>query len=190
MSHPRERRLCYLESAERALFYHQDRLQPRLHLRGISWASPVGQQWRIFLQCQKCKFDPCVGKIPWRRKRQPTPVFLPGKSHGAWRAAVHGVAESRAWLSDRACMQLASQQLWEEEACGSLLRMPAPPRRPQFSELHACHHDVPFLLCVPSAFWRQIVSGVLGLLVECGRRFYLECDKKQECSLLSHRLYF
>ena len=21
-------------------------------------------------------------KIPWRRKRQPTPVFLPGKSHG------------------------------------------------------------------------------------------------------------
>ena len=27
-------------------------------------------------------FDPWVGKIPWRRKRQPTPVFLPGKSHG------------------------------------------------------------------------------------------------------------
>ena len=24
----------------------------------------------------------CVGKIPWRRKWQPTPVFLPGKSHG------------------------------------------------------------------------------------------------------------
>ena len=27
-------------------------------------------------------FDPRVGKIPWRRKWQPTPVFLPGKSHG------------------------------------------------------------------------------------------------------------
>ena len=27
-------------------------------------------------------FDPWVLKIPWRRKRQPTPVFLPGKSHG------------------------------------------------------------------------------------------------------------
>ena len=25
---------------------------------------------------------PWVGKIPWRRKWQPTPVFLPGKSHG------------------------------------------------------------------------------------------------------------
>jgi len=28
------------------------------------------------------QFDPWVGKIPWRRKWQPTPVFLPGESHG------------------------------------------------------------------------------------------------------------
>ena len=28
------------------------------------------------------QFDPWVGKIPWRRKWTPTPVFLPGKSHG------------------------------------------------------------------------------------------------------------
>ena len=36
-------------------------------------------------QCRKCRkgeFDPWVRKIPWRRKWQPTPVFLPGKSHG------------------------------------------------------------------------------------------------------------
>ena len=26
-------------------------------------------------------FDPWVGKIPWRRTWQPTPVFLPGESH-------------------------------------------------------------------------------------------------------------
>ena len=26
--------------------------------------------------------DPWVKKIPWRRARQPTPVFLPGESHG------------------------------------------------------------------------------------------------------------
>ena len=26
-------------------------------------------------------FDPRVGKTPWRRAWQPTPVFLPGKSH-------------------------------------------------------------------------------------------------------------
>ena len=33
-------------------------------------------------QCSRCGFDPWVGKIPWRRKWQLTPVFLPGKSHG------------------------------------------------------------------------------------------------------------
>ena len=27
-------------------------------------------------------FDPWVRKIPWRRKWQPTPVFLPGECHG------------------------------------------------------------------------------------------------------------
>ena len=26
-------------------------------------------------------FHPQVGKIPWRRKWQPIPVFLPGESH-------------------------------------------------------------------------------------------------------------
>ena len=33
-------------------------------------------------QCRRPGFDPWVGKIPWRRKWQPTPVFLPGESHG------------------------------------------------------------------------------------------------------------
>ena len=33
-------------------------------------------------RCRRCGFDPWVRKIPWRRKWQPTPVFLPGKSHG------------------------------------------------------------------------------------------------------------
>ena len=34
------------------------------------------------LQCGRLRFNPWVGKILWRRKRQPTPVPLPGKSHG------------------------------------------------------------------------------------------------------------
>ena len=34
--------------------------------------------------CQRRRrgFNPWVGKIPWRRKWQPTPVFLPGKFRG------------------------------------------------------------------------------------------------------------
>ena len=31
---------------------------------------------------KRSRFDPWFGKIPWRRKWQPTPVFLPGESHG------------------------------------------------------------------------------------------------------------
>jgi len=38
-------------------------------------------------QCRRHGFDPWVGKIPQRRKQQPTPVFLPGKSHGQKRLA-------------------------------------------------------------------------------------------------------
>ena len=34
------------------------------------------------LQCRRPGFDPWVGNIPWRRQWQPTPVVLPGKSHG------------------------------------------------------------------------------------------------------------
>ena len=33
-------------------------------------------------QCKRCRFDLWVRKIPWRRKWQPIPVFLPGESHG------------------------------------------------------------------------------------------------------------
>ena len=36
----------------------------------------------VCLQCERPGFDPWVGKIPWRRKWQATPVLLPGKSHG------------------------------------------------------------------------------------------------------------
>ena len=40
-------------------------------------------------------FDPQVGKIPWRREWQPTPVFLLENSmdRGAWWAIVQGVAK-------------------------------------------------------------------------------------------------
>ena len=36
------------------------------------------------------RFDPWVGKIPWRRAWQPTPVFLPGESHGQRRLVDYG----------------------------------------------------------------------------------------------------
>ena len=46
---------------------------------GASWRTS-GQESAC--RCRRCRFDPWVRKIPWRRKWLPTPVFLPGESHG------------------------------------------------------------------------------------------------------------
>ena len=50
-------------------------------------------------QCKRSKkqgFNPWARKTLWRRRWQPTPVFLPGNpmDRGAWRATVHRVTES------------------------------------------------------------------------------------------------
>ena len=50
-----------------------------------SGASQVAQGQRVHLPSgrrRSCRFKPWVRKIPWRRKWQPAPVFLPEKSHG------------------------------------------------------------------------------------------------------------
>ena len=56
----------------------------------------------VCLQCGRPGFEPWVGKIPWRRKWQSTPVLLPGKSHGQRSLVGYSlwVAKSRTQLSD------------------------------------------------------------------------------------------
>ena len=49
--------------------------------------SLVAQTVSVCLQCGRPSFDPQVGKIPWRRKWQPTPILLLRKFHG-WRSLV------------------------------------------------------------------------------------------------------
>ena len=63
---------------------------------GISGKDPTC----LCRRCKRCGFNPWVGKSPWRRALQPTPVFLPGDpmDRGAWGAIVHGVAKSRIQL--------------------------------------------------------------------------------------------
>ena len=49
----------------------------------------------------------------WRRKRQPTPVFLPGehpRDGGAWWAAVYGIAQSQTWL--KRLSSSSSSNIW------------------------------------------------------------------------------
>ena len=50
-------------------------------------ASLVAQRVKRLPAMQETRFDPWVRKIRWRRKWQPTPVLLPGKSHG-WRSLI------------------------------------------------------------------------------------------------------
>ena len=57
---------------------------------GQDWFNGFSSAWlpwwlreeSICLQCGRSGFEPQVGKIPWRRKWQATPVLLPGKFHG------------------------------------------------------------------------------------------------------------
>ena len=45
-------------------------------------ASLVAQRLKRLPAMRETWVHPWVGKIPWRRKWQPTPVFLPRESHG------------------------------------------------------------------------------------------------------------
>ena len=56
---------------------------------GIEPMSPAWQVGSLSLshlrstgRYTRCRFDPWVGKSTWRRKWQPTPIFLTGESHG------------------------------------------------------------------------------------------------------------
>ena len=78
--------------------------------------------WRL-LQRRTHRFDPWVGKIPWKREWQPIPVFLPESpmDRGAWWVKIHEVSKS--WL------QLSTQ--------GNVISV-------------LKHNTKPQVLCVPS----------------------------------------
>ena len=67
----------------------EDKIYPRLHLERklVMARAKSGLPKRLSgkestCQYRKLGFDPWIEEIPWRRKQQPTPVFLSEKSHG------------------------------------------------------------------------------------------------------------
>ena len=72
-------------------------------------ASLVAQSVKESAWNSKSAFSSWVGKIPWRRKWKPMPVFLPGKSHGQRSLAGHST-----WLTK-------SQYDWNDLACKPLV---------------------------------------------------------------------
>ena len=73
---------------------------PAFPIQSVTWCSQAGEVsvivtalvtvrllWWLSGEEPTCqgrrrRFDPWVGKIPWRRAQQPTLVFLPGESQG------------------------------------------------------------------------------------------------------------
>ena len=66
-------------------------------LSGKEYTCQCRRHWR-------CGFDLWIKKISWRRKWQPTPVFLSGKSHEQRSLAGYGITKSQIWLSMHALM--------------------------------------------------------------------------------------
>ena len=66
--------------------------------------------------CNAGNADPCVGKIPWRRKWQPLQYYCLENpmDRGAWRATVHGIARSQTRLSIHTHMVLEEQDFKDE----------------------------------------------------------------------------
>ena len=63
------------------------------------WGFPGGASGKEpTWQCRRHKrhrFDPWIGKIPWRRAWQPTPVFLPGESQGQEPGGLQSIESQR-----------------------------------------------------------------------------------------------
>ena len=78
----------------------------------VPWNSLVAQVVKNLPAMQETLVQSLVGKIPWRRKWQPTPVFSLEHSmdRGAWRTTVHGIAKS--WTQLRDWFSLSLSKHW------------------------------------------------------------------------------
>ena len=97
--------ICVSKSLHSAYTKFMSSLRHRIRfLHFIKWTTGIPTFWLPWwliskesaCQWRRHRFDLWVGKIPWRRKGKPTPVFLPGKSHGqrSLQATFHPVAKN------------------------------------------------------------------------------------------------
>ena len=104
-------------------------------------------------EMQEMRFNPLLGKIPWRRKWLPTQVFLPGEhsmDRGAWRARVHVAAKSRTRLNDWARMRSAS----------------ALSRSDWGMDFHSERHDFNFSHCITNSRKQLLLNFFTGRLLQ------------------------
>ena len=126
------------------------------------------RQKRTCLRCGRSRFNPWVGKIPWRREWQPTPVFLPGESHGqrslegyslcghAWttntHAHIHTHAHTYTFLLPHSLCKFPVLKVSDKMSC--LQKSPSPALHSQSSFSFALIALSQFLvLCVVAFDW-------------------------------------
>ena len=68
------------------------------HVAVQQWASRCLSGKASVCQCRRCEFDLLVGKISWSRKWQPTPLFLPRKSHAQRSLVGYSPWGHRSWI--------------------------------------------------------------------------------------------
>ena len=97
--------LLRLRQVSLALF-----LSPRPDVGLLGWLSSEGSA------CQgrrhkRCRFDQWAGKIPWRRRWQLTPVFLPGKSY-EWSSLVGSSSWGHKSIRSNSAIEQQQQWIW------------------------------------------------------------------------------
>ena len=105
-------------------------------------SSLVAQRVKHLPAIQRLRFNPWVGKIPWRRKWQPTLLLLPGKSHGQRSLVGYSSWDCKEWgTTERLHFHFhcswGSQGKNTEMACHSLLLWTM-----------FCQNSTPWLVCL------------------------------------------
>ena len=100
-----------------------------------SWAFLVARLVKNLLAMQERPgFNPWVGKIPWRRKMLPTPVFWPGKFHRIFHVVPGDAA--RLFIIKLPSLSQKPARVWQASSCtltcvGWRLGRTAPLRHPK-----------------------------------------------------------
>ena len=79
----RQHQICLSFQPYRLIYKYQTCIFICICICIYTYGIPWWLRWqRVCLQYERPELDPWVRKTAWRRKWQPTPVFLPGKPHG------------------------------------------------------------------------------------------------------------
>ena len=86
---------CNKSDTTEAAWHAHNSTRLRDHLGSSQVALMVKKHACQCRRCKKCRFDPWLRKIPWKRAWQPTPVLLPEESHGLRNLAATSIRSRR-----------------------------------------------------------------------------------------------